>query len=130
MAKKRNRSSQRDVSTIASSSAVYRNVSRPVLLSDRREFHPLGDVAPVYSPRKSQRKIVEKKVVTQPNRNKVGRARKQKAYYKISFGVPRKVELCVRRKQRREVMFAMRRTGKGSRAVRRRRNYWSGVSCK
>lgn len=131
MAKKRNRSAQRDHLSIARPSAVRNYVPKPVVLvSDRRAFHPRGETAPLSSPRKSQRRVVEKVVVSQPNRNKMGRAGKPAHHYKVAFSVPRKVELCVRRQRRRQVLFAMRRTGKGSRAVRRRRNYWSGVSCK
>lgn len=47
---------------------------------------------------------------------------------RMQFDVPRRVAVCVRRKQRREVLFAKRRTGKGSRAPRTR-DYWSDVSC-
>lgn len=132
MAKKRNRDSQRDVSTVASSSAVYRvSRSKPVLVSDRRLYHPLGDVAPVFAPKRSQKRIVENVAVRHPrNGNKKVQFSKRSRRYKFSFAVPKKVELCVRRKQRREVLFAVRRTGKGARSVRRRRNYWSGVTCR
>ena len=46
-----------------------------------------------------------------------------------SFEAPRSVVICVRRKQRREVLFATRKTGKGGRARRHRRNYYSNVRC-
>lgn len=125
--KKRNRSGQRDVIPIANPVAV-RNIVAGPLLSDRRLFHP-DPVTPVYSPRKSQRRIVEVPNVSRSGRKAV-RSSKRSRGFKFSFAVPRKVELCVRRHRRREVLFAMRRTGKGSRAVRRRRNYYSGVTCK
>lgn len=37
--------------------------------------------------------------------------------------------VCVRREQRREVLFAMRRTGKGARRQQRRYNEWSKTKC-
>lgn len=46
----------------------------------------------------------------------------------LSFSVPKHVSLCVRRKQRREVMFATGRSGGGPRR-RPKFNHWSRVSC-
>lgn len=46
----------------------------------------------------------------------------------LSFRAPKKVVLCVRRKQRREVMFAV--GGAGTRKMRRpTRTFWSEVRC-
>lgn len=130
--KKRNRSEQRDHTSIASPPAVryVPKIKSVPLLSDRRLFHPAGDLAPVFSPKRAHKRIVEN--VVQRPRNTKSRARnvKRSAPTRFAFSVPKKVELCVRRHKRREVLFAMRRTGKGSRALRRRRNYWTGVSCK
>lgn len=47
----------------------------------------------------------------------------------VAFERPSAVLVCVRRKDRREVLFALKRRGKGSRSRRRRRNQWSNVSC-
>lgn len=47
----------------------------------------------------------------------------------IGFGDPSTVAVCVRRKQRREVLHAYRRTRKGSGAGRRRRNEYSNTKC-
>lgn len=44
------------------------------------------------------------------------------------FADPRFVSICAKRKIRREVLFARGKTKKGARA-RRRRNFWSAVSC-
>lgn len=129
--KKRNRSGQRDVSLVASPPAARPNLVRPApLVSDRRLYHPDGYKAPVYAPVRTYKRIVEH-VVQRPRHSVV---RKKNAVWarptRFAFQVPKKVELCVRREKRRQVLFAMRRTGKGSRARRRRRNYWTGVSCK
>lgn len=126
---KRHRSEQRDLSTpVATFRAARPIVSRP-LVSDRRLYHPAKVVAPVYSPRKSQRRIVEVPKNVSQARGKKAAVVKRARGFKFSFAVPRKVELCVRRAKRRQVLFAMRRTGKGSRKVHRRRNYWTGVTC-
>lgn len=47
----------------------------------------------------------------------------------VAFASPVHTVRCVRRKERREVIFALRKRGKGAAARRRRRNYWSNVSC-
>lgn len=47
---------------------------------------------------------------------------------KQSFADARQAVVCVRRKQRREVLFAKRRTGRGARS-RKRFNQWSDVGC-
>lgn len=48
----------------------------------------------------------------------------------VSFRSPNRVVTCVRRERRREVMFALGRTGKGSRSRRHRRSWRSDFSCK
>lgn len=45
-----------------------------------------------------------------------------------SYAEPRKAFICLRRKARREILFALKRTGKGARSPKRR-NQWSDVSC-
>lgn len=47
----------------------------------------------------------------------------------VRFEEPRKVLVCVRRKQRREVLFAMKRTGKGGGKRRHKRGPYSDVRC-
>lgn len=44
------------------------------------------------------------------------------------FAEARKTVICLKRKARREVMFALKRTGKGAKSPRRR-NQWSDVQC-
>lgn len=47
-----------------------------------------------------------------------------------AFDTPsRQVAVCIRRKTRREVIFAKKKRGKGARARRRRRNYYSNIRC-
>jgi len=47
----------------------------------------------------------------------------------LKFADPKLVALCVRRKVRKEVLFAIKKTRKGSGASRRK-NFWSNISCK
>lgn len=50
--------------------------------------------------------------------------------HRVQFQTPNKIAVCVRRKQRREVLHALRltrRVGKGG--AKRRRNLWTGVHC-
>lgn len=48
----------------------------------------------------------------------------------FKFSIPNNVAVCVRRKQRREVLHAFNRAGAGARARVRRRTYQSEVSCR
>jgi len=47
----------------------------------------------------------------------------------VSFRVPDRVAICVRRGRRKEVLFALNKTGKGARSPKKR-NSFSKVSCK
>jgi len=46
----------------------------------------------------------------------------------LAFTMPKSVLVCARRKMRKEVLFAKRKTGKGSRSIKRR-NIWSEIKC-
>lgn len=92
------------------------------LIEDRRVFHPEGAFRPPLSisiPRKS-RLVVRKahfaksRISTMPST--------------LGFRVPKRVALCVRRKERREVIHAKRLTRRGA-GSKKRRNYWSAISC-
>lgn len=128
MARRRSRrSEQRDHNTIANTFHVLRAptvYSRPrasiLSYNDRREFHPDYLFRPVYSRRMDDR------VVTDVNVNKPFPSKPYKSVF--GFASPSKVDLCVRRKQRKEVLFAKRKTGKGARAPKRF-NFWSNVRC-
>lgn len=47
----------------------------------------------------------------------------------VAFKAPSQVLVCVRRKKRKEVLFAKKKTGRGARSKFRRRNYFSNVRC-
>lgn len=49
---------------------------------------------------------------------------------RVRFAVPARTVICVRRNQRKEVLHALKKTGKrGASRSRRRRNYFSAISC-
>lgn len=97
----------------------------PSLVDDRRTFHPERAYRPAlrFSGVKATVGLVDKHS-SQPGRRVLRQTRAP-----IAFKAPEGVVVCVRRKQRREVLFALNRTGRGSKARRRVRSFWSGVSC-
>lgn len=97
------------------------------LIEDRRRFHPERDLRPALSISRLARRLVER--LPRPKRMAPGNPRSNLRSH-FAFHTPSKVVKCVRRKERREVIFAERKSGKGSRALRRRRDYWSDVSCR
>lgn len=112
---------QRDITTLSLAELYARRLLRPLVpvtfslpeIEDRREFHPLKGVRPArVLSRTSQRML--RPHATQPG--------------VLRFSVPEKVAICIRRKRRREVLFAKRQTGRGAYS-RKYRNYWSDVSC-
>lgn len=90
-------------------------------VEDRRTFHPLRDLRPAGSLSKASRRIVVSH--STPNL-----ARGLHPPPGLSFSVPRDVAVCVRRKERREVLFAKGKQGKGARSPRRR-NRFSDIGC-
>lgn len=103
------------------------------VVEDRRTFHPLGRMRPAATfSRRDQRRIVEKVQAVRSSYDPFS-AFVQPAVTLMpagrpAFAVPSKVAVCVRRKQRREALFAFRKTRKGS-GSRRRRNEMSEISC-
>lgn len=95
-------------------------------VEDRRSFHPQGRHRPALystgplkvkdrSPSKLQRRF--------------GFAPRSQTKGVLTFANPSNVVLCVRRKTRREVLFATRRNGAGGRRPRRR-NWTTQISCR
>lgn len=101
-------------------------------IEDRRDYHPSG-------PKRAARTLLgtTAKVKRVPTILRKGTNRLLKSVQsasgvlgrdKVAFQMPERVVVCVRRKVRREVLFAKRATGKGSRSFKRR-NEWSEVKC-
>lgn len=80
---------------------------------DRRMWQPDRSTRPPHTPR--------------PGASRV-KANNYKALSALKFADPRFVGICVRRKIRREVIFALKRNRKGS-GGKKHRNFWSTISC-
>lgn len=87
-------------------------------IEDRRFFHPERDYRPALSFGRRSSVVISSSVA----------GRHVGVPARVRFDLPERVAKCVRRKERREVMFAKRKTRKGA-GSRRRRDWWSDVSC-
>lgn len=100
----------------------------PNALADRRLYHPNPFLRPAPSTwRAATRLVVATTPMRRGDRSEV-RLRRGVLEPNVQFAVPKRVIVCIRRKQRREVLHAMKRTGSGK-GRRRRRNEWSSVIC-
>ena len=94
-------------------------------IEDRRTFHPEGPNRPARSLSSSRHRL---RVPKTPSRYQYS-LKKSYVPHEIGFVDPERVLVCVRRRQRRQVMHAMKKAGK--RGQRRpRRSYYSSVSCR
>lgn len=96
-----------------------RGLSLPPNL-DRRLYHPLGRVRPALS------------ISGTPHRLTLPRGSARGAFLTpaVAFGHPHRVAICVRRKRRKEVIFALGRAGRGGSFRKPRRNFYSSVECR
>ena len=144
---KNNKNRRRDVSTIANprlppvnNRYVTRLPQSPLLklrlFEDRRRWHPEGKYAPARSFSRSRHRL---KVGEAPETvRRSGQTSRRDTRYApklrypsatIGFTAPSSVLVCVRRNMRRQVLHALRKTGKvGQR--RPRRSWYSSISCK
>lgn len=85
-------------------------------VEDRRRFDPLG----VFRPARSLGPRSDARIVVRQNRP-----------FKFpdvhQFAVPDRIAVCVRRQERREVLHAKRKLGRGGAG---KRNFWSSISCR
>lgn len=88
---------------------------RAVVLStgDRRAWRPDRSTRPPAAMYPGAARVVAKPAIAAATR----------------FADPRSVAICIRRSIRKEVLFALKKTRKGS-GSKRRRNFWSEVHCK
>jgi len=98
---------------------AYANLSLQAV-QDRRRFTPQPYVARSLSGQQHSLRV-------QPD---VPRRRSRHLFPSpvVAFTTPKKMAICVRRQQRKEVLHAFRKTGKVGQK-RPRRNYFSGVAC-
>jgi len=86
-------------------------------IEDRRDFHPEQAARPARSFSRSVHSLA------------VPRQRGGRLPIGVTFENPTKVLVCVRRKSRREILFAAGHTGKGSALGKRRRSHYSEIQC-
>ena len=120
----RRRSRRRARSAIANASLSNRRMLRVVpvdlrSIEDRRRYHPLRD---------SRRTMMRTARATESLRLQRRRKDNWRLMNALSFVAPRKVVTCVRRKTRREVMFATGGVGKRQKKTRRR-SWRSKIRC-
>nr|DAW08222.1 MAG TPA: hypothetical protein [Microviridae sp.] len=129
---KKGSSGPRDVHNIAIRRMLAPRITtpRPIrltpnlqLVEDRRTWHPDGLYRPI-------RTITSKRPRLRPVAFTSSKLRNTLPV-KLGFDIPKKVAICVRRKQRKEVLFAKHKTGAGSgrRSKAPKRNQWSDVKC-
>ena len=108
-------------------STVFDVKNQLFLFEDRRSFNPESIYAPARSFSKTRHRLIIPRVAKAPAR---GRPKQLELFppAHIGFRAPEKVLICVRRKMRKEVMFA---TGKAGKAGQKkpRRNEYSEVHC-
>lgn len=107
-------------------------------IEDLRTFNPGGPYRSAHSFRPSPVNVTRlSNVAIRPSRNiqrtvRSGQRLQTKTPTlgrdRLAFEVPKSVLVCARRKMRKEVLFAKRKTGKGARS-RKHRNIWSIVKC-
>lgn len=92
-------------------------------VEDRRTFNPDGVFRPA--------KTIYSGGPAGPLRQGRIPTKKAKTYQPttVAFEAPKAVAVCVRRKQRKEVIHALRKAGRGARRRKPRRNFYSGVQC-
>lgn len=91
-------------------------------IEDRRTFHPERAYRPARSFNKAVHRLVMSPKVSGPRTP-------GKLPLGVHFEAPKKVLICVRRERRREVLHALKKTGKGSSRKFKRRNFYSDVRC-
>lgn len=87
-------------------------IQLPIHIQDERQYAPLRPVAPLLPGGRPAR-------LRESGRRRV-----------ISFAQPELLDICRKRKTRREVIFAKGKSGKGAKALFRKRRFYTGVSCK
>lgn len=102
---------------------------------DRRQFHPQQEQRPpAATVRRAARLFISPvrtvgRELRREARNKALRAPVKALSSTVRFAIPSHVGICVRRKVRREVLHALKRTNKRGTGGPRRRNPYSGIKC-
>lgn len=95
-------------------------------IEDRRTWHPQAEQRPARSFDRPTHSLV---VPRHPKNVNKSRAGASALPHQVQFDAPNKVLVCVRRAQRKQVLFALKKTGKGAKARKHRRSYYSDIRC-
>lgn len=123
----RNRTARRDVSYITSPRLIepisfdHLRLSSLEPIEDRRTFHPEQALRPARSFSRATHAL-------EVSRSPASR-RAHLPPSRVVFEDANRVLVCVRRKRRREVVFAMGKAGKGQHRRAPRRSYFSDIGC-
>lgn len=99
-------------------------------IEDRRTFHPLREFRPPAVLLGATRASLVPAVSPARKAKKEGGLRHRQAPPPtLAFRAPKEVLVCVRRHRRREVLHALKKTGRGARARHRHRNPYSEIRC-
>lgn len=135
---KNNKKRRRDTTDITSQrlpslNQTFQNLlqSPLSLYEDRRTFNPEGDLAPARSFNQSRHRLIYPNSQPNVNKNRTPSNTRTIKYpsASIAFDNPDKVLICARRKIRKEVLHALKKSGKTGQR-RPRYNYYSKISCK
>lgn len=124
---------RRDASAIANTRRVLPlkfDFSRLTELQDRRAFNPEDVYASPRSIQGTRSRIRSSRVVAATAQSSPNRARMPKMRFKVTYAFqsPKRVLVCIRRRARKEVLHALKKTGRrGQRSPRF--NYYSSIRC-
>lgn len=118
---------------------LARDIRQKSVLEDRRNWAPRLTAEPQRTPSRDTlgrpARIVHKSVAAKRPMRAAGKNFKSPQPYWLRsektqgyFTNPRQAIICAKRKIRKEILFALSRTGKGSRSPKRR-NEWSDIGC-
>lgn len=99
-------------------------------VQDRRTYHPEAAARPPLSTSGTRTRLKAVSPLPKPKTQKAYRAPVLRTVpHQIGFRAPESVLVCVRRKIRKEVLHALRKTGFGKRHRRPRRTRHSNIRC-
>lgn len=105
-------------------------ITRPIVLSPITTLHDIGTDLTQISDR---RRFIPMRLMASPGVVKRSSSRLVAPQfgpaYQVGFSKPKDVAVCVRRKTRKQVLFALKKTRAGAGAKKRNRNRWSNVKC-
>ena len=128
----RSRRNRRDNVSIANRRLPYfssspRSMSQLSLIEDRRVYNPLGSLSPARSISRNTHALVVPNDRVSPSRSRSNRSFLSPPSF-VGFQAPKKVLVCVRRQRRKEVLHALKKTGRvGQR--RPRFSDYSSIKC-